>query len=96
MSCGGDFPLGPGDPCPKCRKVASAGSNVEKEAVLVSGIGCTKLVAARVIHSLRCSSADITGHAPVSKLWLLLSVHERKSVRLLYKEAKTSYVCNPG
>lgn len=39
MSCGGDFLLGPGDPCTKCHKIQSAGSNAEQEAVIVSHKG---------------------------------------------------------
>ena len=39
MSCGGDFLLGPGDPCTKCRKIQSAGSDAEREAVIVSHRG---------------------------------------------------------
>jgi hypothetical protein len=37
MSCDGAFPFGPGDPCTKCRKINSAGSDLEKQAVLVGG-----------------------------------------------------------
>jgi hypothetical protein len=36
MSCGGDFPFGPGDPCTKCSKIEAAGSESEKQAVMVS------------------------------------------------------------
>jgi hypothetical protein len=44
MSCGGEFPLGPGDPCTKCRKIKAAGSESEREAVILmpqcNGCGC--------------------------------------------------------
>ena len=57
MSCGGEFPLGPGDPCTKCQKIKAAGSESEREAVIVSDMNLIHLLFADMFLYSGCRNA---------------------------------------
>jgi hypothetical protein len=72
MSCSGEFPFGPGNPCTKCSKMSSVTSESEKQAIMVN----MKLV--KYAHPvwpqafiqsnlvMGAGETDITDDAPVS------------------------------